>query len=212
MEQLNTEKLIERIEEAKGWLNKAQTEYSNSNPVRGGLILNLAQAEVKHAWELSHQQFVSQNVPQQKRNLKLKYIIPIAASLTLISGLLVGARVAGLFSTTAKSKIPEVASSKAETLNKSTHNVAVTLQPSPAAVTPEALETAALTASPTSIPNTKLPPEIKKGEVSLRKTDVLSHGGTNIIQDKPAIKAVSTLAIDEEALTKEASHSLRVGK
>ena len=50
MAKLDSEKLLDHIEEAKDWLDKAKDEYNKANPVRGGLILNLAQAEVRHAW------------------------------------------------------------------------------------------------------------------------------------------------------------------
>jgi hypothetical protein len=216
MENFDTEKLIERIEEAKNWLDKAETEYSNSNPIRGGLILNLAQAEVKHAWELSNRQFVSENAPQVKPDYKFykfEHVIPVAACLVLLTGLVIGARVAGVFSTTVKSKTPSIAGTKAG-VSKTLPSVAVETPPNPvAAVAPETLEVTAVTSPSDKLPDNKLPEDAGKKTDSLRSSHSLAeHSGTNIIQDKPAIKAVSNLSIDEEALTKEASRSLRVGK
>lgn len=212
MEKFNSGKLIDHIEEAKDWLDKAEIEYSNSNPVRGGLILNLAQAEVKHAWELSHHQFVSNSVSQPKPNYKFKYVIPIAASLVLLTGLIVGARVAGVFSTTEKLKTPNMASLKAGT-SKDLKSIADKTQQTLVSTAPKSNETTALVNPSSNLSNTKLPVGAGKGVNSLRNINTLpEHNGSVIIQDKPTIKAVSKLSIDEDALTKEASHSLRVGK
>ena len=106
MEKFNSEKLIERIEDAKSWLDKAKDEYSKSNPTRGGLILNLAQAEVKYAWELSHHQFVSKSVQQLSRKSKSRYFIPVAASFALLTALVIGVRFGGVFLSTAEKTKP----------------------------------------------------------------------------------------------------------
>jgi hypothetical protein len=214
MEKSNAEILIERIEDAKGWLEKAKAEYSNSNPDRGGLILNLAQAEVKHAWELSHQQYVLKSVPQTSRNRKFKYIIPIAASLALFTSLAIGVRFAGVFSTADKSKTLSMV--------KKTSEVSKDLKPIVSNKAPFAMisektksnETVTQN-SPTPSSSSNVQPAVvaKPNIDSVRYMNSLTHQtGSNVIQNKPTLKAVSKLAIDEDALTKEASHSLRIGE
>ena len=130
MEKINSEKLIERIEEAKDWLDKAKDEYSKSNPARGGLILNLAQAEVKHAWELSHYQFVSKSVQKPNRNRKLRYFIPVAASFVLLAGLVVGVRVGGLLLPTSEKSNP-TSIAKSETGQRKNLKAAVLIKSQP---------------------------------------------------------------------------------
>lgn len=43
------------IQEARGWLERAQESYKNDNPVRGELNLHLAQAEIQRACETSRE-------------------------------------------------------------------------------------------------------------------------------------------------------------
>ena len=68
MKENQASQLIAHIEEAEDWLHKARAEFHQSNPIRGELILNLAQAEVKHAWELSRRQFVLRTSGKDNRN------------------------------------------------------------------------------------------------------------------------------------------------
>ncbi len=221
MEKTKADKLIDKIENAKDWLEKAKDEYKNSNPERAGLILNLAQAEVKHAWELSHEQSVSKTVtPFQRkpaRRSNLKYIIPIAASLVLVAGLGVGARLSGLFSPALKSK-----------------NLSLAQQMKPGAILPNQ-EIATVGKTPPSVAELKTtdqddavaqtelaagnPPvaqpveDTKLHNKQVRYADSMAERAkTSVVDSKPALKAVSRLSIDEDALTKEASHSLRIGK
>ncbi|HEX3048757.1 MAG TPA: hypothetical protein VHY08_28675, partial [Bacillota bacterium] len=80
-------KLVKHIDEAKDWLDKAKQEYTESNPIRGEMILNLAQAEIKYAWELSHVRSVSHNNdPDKPRvlNLRSKLVLPIAATILVV--------------------------------------------------------------------------------------------------------------------------------
>jgi hypothetical protein len=214
MENTNSHKMIEHIEEAKDWLEKAKTEYSNSNPARGGLILNLAHAEVKHAWELSNQQYVSRNIPQLRRNSKLKYVIPAAACLALFGGLLIGARMTGLYPGTVKPKVNQPVVGSATTGSKvlKTDSSAKT-QSNSTLAEPKSTEVIALGNQPAPLAPAKTQAVIKPAANLIRDTDsVLGHAGTEVIQKKPVLKAVSKLSIDEDALAKEASHSLRIGK
>lgn len=211
MDTFNSEKLIERIEEAKDWLDKAKVEYSQSNPARGGLILNLAQAEVKHAWELSHHQFVSKSVQKPDRNPKLRYFIPLAASFVLLTGLVVGVKFGGLsLPIFEKSKPTNIAKSetgqskKAAVLLKSQSNLVL--------VTAKAAEKTTLTIKPNNQSNNKIQVVAKQTADIRTAIPLAGHNELEVSQSKNMLKAVSQLAIDEEALTKEASHSLRNGK
>jgi hypothetical protein len=214
MEKFSSDKLIERIEDAKNWLDKAKDEYSKSNPARGGLILNLAQAEVKHAWELSHDQFVSKSVQQPSRNVKLKYFIAVAASFVLFTALVIGVRLGGVLLPTAeKSKATPIA--KLET-GQSINPKVVALnkdQPSLVSVTPTIVGPTTLASQPNNLANSKIQEVVKQTANSSRIANSLAgDNGSVVAQNKLTIKAVSQLSIDEEALTKEASHSLRIGK
>lgn len=86
--------LLQYIEDAKTWLDKAEDEFNNANSTRGELILSLAQAEVKHAWELSRGQYVSSDekkIPVRRMTL----LIPMAAGLSILligGGLFLSAR------------------------------------------------------------------------------------------------------------------------
>jgi hypothetical protein len=215
MENTNAHKMIEHIEEAKDWLDKAKTEYSNLNPARGGLILNLAHAEVKHAWELSNQQCVSKNIPQLRRNSKLKYMIPVAACLALFGGLLIGARMIGFYPATDKLKANQPVVGSATTGSKVLKTVdSAKTQPNSTLAEPNSTEVIALGNQPAPLAApAQTPSVVKPAADSIRNTDsVLGRAGTEVIQKKPALKAVSKFAIDEDALAKEASHSLRIGK
>lgn len=222
MEKTKADKLIDKIENAKDWLEKAKDEYKNSNPERAGLILNLAQAEVKHAWELSHEQSVSKTVtPFQRepaRRSTLKYIIPIAASLVLVAGLGVGARLSGLFSPALKSKNVSLAqgiNSGATLPNQKIATVGKTSSPSLAELkTTNQDDTVAQTDLAASNPPVTQPAtDTKPNNKQVRYADsVVERAKASVVESKPAIKAVSRLSIDEDALTKEASHSLRIGK
>ena len=222
MEKSNADKLIDRIEDAKDWLEKAKVEYKNSNPERGGLILNLAQAEVKHAWELSHQQYVSKTVTPFNRkpscHSNLKYIIPIAASLVLVTGLGVGVRLSGVFSPTLKSKtVPIVSKTNRQTTLRNQKIVTVNKTPSSSMTGSETKHrddvVAQIQPAPSNTPVAFPTTGIKSNNTQARYADAApERTGINIINSKPVLKEVSKLSIDEDALTKEASHSLRIGK
>ena len=214
MSNFDSEKLIERIEEAKDWLEKAKDEYSKSNPVRGGIILNLAQAEVKHAWELSHHQFVSKSVQRATSKNYIKYWIPVAASIVLFIGLFVGVQ-AGK-----KGIAPELISVK-DSSGKITGINHI-----------ERVDDKAVNENyPSEVLNLNSAVKIseeqsekaKKEDIQLVANESMNstkkqaetqpeHKKQEVISVKSSIKPVSQFSFDEEALTKEASHSLRNGK
>jgi hypothetical protein len=82
-------KVLSHIDEAKNWLDEAKEEYTNSNQARGEMNLNLAQAEVRYAWELSRKQNVIQIDQAEPAKRKRKYL-PAAASILILTGLTVG--------------------------------------------------------------------------------------------------------------------------
>ena len=222
MEKTNADVLIDRIEDAKDWLEKAQVEYKNSNPVRGGLILNLAQAEVKHAWELSHQQYVSKTVTPLNRepsyHSKRKYILPIAASLIVVTGLGVGIRLSGVLAPAQKQKaVPMVQTNHPQEISRKPENMAVSKTTSPSKTvseTEQKYQTVAQThLTPSSTPVVQPAAAMKQNNLAESYTNAAAiRNGSNIVDEKPVLKPVSKLSIDEDALTKEASHSLRIGK
>lgn len=210
MKQMESQKLIEHIEDAKGWLDKAKDYYRQANPVHAEMTLNLAQAEVKHAWELSRGRYVS-NKQTTIVKRKFNHLITVAASILVFFGLLFGFQkghfnrhLAGLFnqkeqngfigsdqkvktlSVNNDQKVFEVDSEK-ETQPELKNSIEPV---SRVAETDEQnqLDTAAVVA-----------------ENSLERSK-----SENIQSQRP--RQVSQFAIDEEALTREASHSLRNGK
>jgi hypothetical protein len=82
--------VITHIEEAKNWLDVAREEYIQSNSIRGDLNLNLAHAEVKCAWELSHNQNVkhTNHLIQKQPTGSARCYLPAAAVSVLILSLL----------------------------------------------------------------------------------------------------------------------------
>jgi hypothetical protein len=219
MEKLKAEQLIDRIEDAKSWLEKAKNEYKNSNHERGGLILSLAQAEVKHAWELSHEQYVSKGREQQSRRQyyypKIRYIIPIAASLVLITGLGVGVRLSGIFHPAVQDKTLPVAqvTSIPKTPITLKEGTAVTVKKTlPVAISETSKDDQNVAQARPTL-NIQPTNSLKGNNTPISCANSLStRTGTGIVEEKPVLKAVSKFSIDEDALTKEASHSLRIGK
>ena len=240
MKTTDSGKLFEHIEEAKGWLDKAK-EQMETNPVHGELILNLAQAEVKCAWELTHQQNVSTNIKkipnkiQKKRNY---YIPAAAASIIIISGLIFGLQ----FGKVSKPETPGIAKSLSGQDNKTDNYVQNTVQsPKPLVNTPviaESKEKPNLNRKPLAIVKSE-PAEVTsnieatKAEVVIESTPVVSsnvsvrttenqkevavnsknESETERTEQNPGrVKPVSQISIDVEALTQEASQTLRKGK
>jgi hypothetical protein len=256
----NTSQVITHIEEAKNWLDEAKEEYTQSNSIRGDLNLNLAQAEVKCAWELSHNQNVNCiNKPIQSQPTgRTNYYLPAVAASVLILSLLS----AGLYLGTGMFKPnPTARADNIKPVRQRPAQIAAVDIPETQAVldnsAKEVERSKRLVNQPKNIPEEKndLPAVDKNPKtnsstrvmvavkpkvipVNSKKTTVpVSRDNTEktIAQVSVAEPAVSTtvksepekpreaaqistkpvlvpLLIDEEALTKEASYSLRNGK
>lgn len=218
MQNLESNKLVGHIEEAKDWLNKAQEEYSQDNPVRGEIILNLAQAEVKHAWELSRQRSVGSYRNHQRSGMRRFSVktLTAAASLLLVLGLAFGmgrflsndtqTKISGNVSHSAASKTPSDVSENSgagpvDTISK--NNPIVFSQPTQNPVASKGEENPnhqTVVDKPTAEPVAAEPEPSKDNTVR-------ENQGS---QTRP--QPVSQLQIDEDALTKEANQSLRQGK
>jgi len=224
----NNDKLIDYLDGAKDWLEKAKVEYNQANPVGGELILNLAQAEIKYAWELSHGNYVSdskKHLPDcNPPDRKFKLILPIAAAFILCIGLGLWIEMGGL---PRNQKVPTLGENATQVLKKpamltirkqntvTVENPLLVTTTSQPAVKPSAQPVAAIELNQSK---TESKPVIDTGE-SERNTNQI--GNTTVanqtrIKESSSIQSnpqpVSRLAIDEEALTNEASHSLRNGK
>lgn len=87
MKDLDSRQVIAHIDEAQNWLDKAKDEYTELNALQGDLHLNLAQAEVRYAWELSYQGNVSRRkvrAPKNGTSIAKSwngYLLPVAAAL-----------------------------------------------------------------------------------------------------------------------------------
>jgi hypothetical protein len=95
MNKSDANKVVSHIDEAKNWLDAAKAKYSQSNRVGGELNLNLAQAEVKYAWELSRRQNVISTVPTTPPRRARKYFPAAAACFLIFLGLTGGLYWAG---------------------------------------------------------------------------------------------------------------------
>jgi hypothetical protein len=216
MKKIDSGILIEHIEEAKDWLNKAKDEYSQANPVRGELILNLAQAEVKYAWELSHRQFVSTK-RELIRNRKINYLVPAAASVIIILGLVFWPRVAKI---SLDSKQPAPAKTQVFTVAKTEVVKPDNVKPELAKVQPSlqmhvvAPVVVAFTSQPVSTvkPDPIQVAEVKTTSPAETVVSEKQRKEKETIRNQSNLQPVSQLSFDEEALAKEASHSLRNGK
>jgi hypothetical protein len=253
--------VITHIEEAKNWLDEAKEEYIQSNGIRGDLNLNLAQAEVKCAWELSRNQNVKhiiQPVPNQPAG-RSNYYLPAAAVSVLILSFLC----AGLYLGTGMLKpkpaakadnikpirltpvqiaaldLPEnqaVADDSARAIerSKSVSNQPQNVpkekldlpviernpKPKPSPRVIAAAEPKAIPAIPekSSAPVSRNHNNVKAiAQVSAAEPAVIPEVKSEPEQSRDAAQihtkpVLVPLLIDEEALTKEASYSLRNGK
>lgn len=238
MRDMDSGRLLAHIDEAKNWLDKAKEEYSGSNRIRGDLHLNLAQAEVKCAWELSRQSDVL-NIDAIRQtsqpSWRQRYILPAAA--VLMAGLMIG----GIFYLQSQRSFGV----KNDSIAQQTE-VAETIKPQPVTLTAPAAQTPPM-ASAQSVPETEVsrpvpvkpdPPVVKVSKVDQSdesKVDEVKYhsvemprnptegivpvaanaiagGRTDSSSVAGKIHPVSSFTIDEEALTKEASKSLRLGK
>jgi len=237
MKKIDSGRLIEHIEEAQNWLDKAKTQYSGANQLRGELNLNLAQAEVRYAWELSrHQGVLMNNKPVAGR--KRIYFIPAAAAGIIILSLIFG------WQARKASFSPEIAHSKpltggvgltkvepAPTPDKSVLTVkpdlsaqtvgrrpeaalAVNQEPTPTVpaeekiLSPRPVSTVKLEVGTTRNTTSVIAEAAKKENNEADIAEIDPRVGVN----QPKTQPVSNLTIDEEALTQEASRSLRNGK
>jgi hypothetical protein len=222
MEKTESGVLIEHIEEAKDWLDKAKDEYSQANNLRGEMILNLAQAEVKHAWELSRHHFVSNNITafDKKKTYPLfrnGYILPAAASIIILLGVIISARMVKINNDSRiLANLPTPSSIKIETAKAEQKGPLVkqeAVEPSKTVsrvepVKPlvqqgsEIKKSTPVTAVAANLTNSTAVEEVGQRDRQELKTNTTSS----------RLQSVSVLSIDEDALTKEASHSLRSGK
>lgn len=220
-------KLVKHIEDAENWLKKAKEEFNQANPVRGELSLNLAQAEVKYVWELSHRQYVSEiKKPAVKR--RIRFFIPAAASIILIVSTTFFVQ-SGKTSLSSQST-GQVGKSRAHDLivnvslmpqktgnNEEVKKQVAQIQPEISRDTENAAKRNSesekiininqLINEPNSIIDDK---EVETSSPQVAET-IEVHERENI-QNQLKLQPVSQLSIDEETLTKEASRSLRNGK
>lgn len=235
-------KLIEHIEEAKSWLDRAK-EHIESNPVQGELILNLAQAEVKCAWELTHHQNVSNNIKKLPSRKKNYYIPAVAASIIVISGIIFSVQLGKSMNPvrnfakntpSEKNVIEEKIQEPKELIQeKQPENLGIIAQKENAHLKLSD-EKPLIAASKEEQKNQIVNQDLKATKPSSQKAtpvEVASKVSSSPKENKPIdiaknipdnermeqqspnkVKPVSQISIDVEALTKEASESLRQGK
>ena len=219
MEGKTATKLMEHIEDAKDWLDKAKDEYNRKNSVKGDLILNLAQAEVKHAWELSRNCFVTNlDASQLSRQRKVNFLLPAAASLVffLLAGTVFWFQ-AEKMSLASRKPVAALKSSsritKLVTLPGET-NLVKSINKSPDLQKVIPVEQSLVRTSNQD----QSKAELAIADSKRQRKQVTAVTITNerpqreVIQNPINTRLESSLSIDEEALTKEASHSLRNGK
>lgn len=207
---MESEKLIEHIEDAKGWLDKAREYYKQANPTHAEMTLNLAQAEVKHAWELSRERYVSKKqttIPKRQFN----NLIAVAASILIFFGLVFGFQkgninkyLAVIFKPTEKSVSvgldSELASAKVNQKDMKAET-SKTVHPSSKNLVEPVSRTA----------KTSQETELQASSTVAADTERERFESENI-QNTVRVRQASQIAIDEDALTQEASRSLRNGK
>lgn len=208
--QFKSEKLMEHIEDAKDWLDKAKEYYQQANPTHAEMILNLAQAEVRHAWELSRARYVLKGeTPIPKR--KFNYTIAAAASILVLLSVIFGYRqgginkyLASIFNPATKNIYVDSGSKPAETKDAQT----VLEVASANQVRGESEDLIEPVSRPAENEGTIEPGDSATiaGDTKLKRSD--SEGVQNTVR----LRQVSQFAIDEDALTQEASRSLRNGK
>ncbi len=205
---LESQKLIEHIEDAKGWLDKAKDYYRQANPTHAEMTLNLAQAEVKHAWELSRERYVSNKQTTHSKR-KFNNLIAVAASILVFFGLVFGFQksdlnkyLASIFKTVDKSGFIDSDSKLAAINNQKVMEI-----DDSKVVKPDLKKSV----EPVSRIKTDEQTELQPTATVAAETK-LERAEPENIQTQTRVRQVSHFAIDEEALTKEASHSLRNGK
>ncbi|TCL62206.1 hypothetical protein EDC14_102757 [Hydrogenispora ethanolica] len=256
MDRNHPEVLIEHIEEAKDWLDKAKSEYIQANPVRGEMILNLAQAEVKHAWELSRHRTVNSNIvtKEQKRTVSShnnNYWLPVAASIIVLVGIIFSTKLVRInyesrnlatlptpTGTVPKAPVENVLSKgivdqvphqlsvpKREVPKQIVSENDVSKESKSVILKPETKQHLTVAETEQSLPQVSVEPETKTKtfpiEIEVKKSESIAVSETKprenlnrpvAVTNQPRLQPAVQLSIDEEALTREASHSLRNGK
>jgi hypothetical protein len=236
----NSNRLLQYIEDAKTWLNKAEKEFSDSNSVRGELILSLAQAEVKHAWELSRGQCVSskeKKVPVRKMSL----MIPMAAGFSI---LLIGSGIFFMVKLWQPGPAPEGNSQLAVHSNLPVHQTVPVIRKTvsePVNLSPTKPSTRISALKPVSKPTvvknvhdkvpvkessaTEQPVTVKNSPTGLKEDKVIAEAvkphveetvhSEPVIQEAAAIQKQPKPALQlpvEDDLTNMATHSLKNGR
>ena len=235
MSDMDSGRLLAHIDEAKNWLDKAKEEYKGSNRIRGDLHLNLAQAEVKCAWELSRRSDVTKIDALRQTDQpswRQRYILPAAA--VLLAGMMVGAALYWQWKQSSEMQSDSIAMETEVTETVKSESVVPTVQSQPVAssqVIPEAAvshpvsvksETAAVKTAKVEKPAESKVDEKREPSIETPRNPsenivpVATHaiGGGRVESSSVAgkIQPVSSFVIDEEALTRKASKSLRLGK
>ncbi|MGE5604511.1 MAG: hypothetical protein ACM3YE_02335 [Bacteroidota bacterium] len=208
--QFRSEKLMEHIEDAKDWLDKAKEYYKQANPTHAEMTLNLAQAEVKHAWELSRERYVSKKkttIPKRKFN----HLIAVAASILVVLGIIFGYRQGEINKYLASIFIPVEENVFVDSGSKPamTKNDQKVFEVENASKVQGELENPIEPVSRPAKSEETIEPQDSTtiaGDTKLKRSD--SEG----IQNTVRMRQASQFAIDEDALTQEASRSLRNGK
>lgn len=208
-QQSESQKLIEHIEDAKGWLEKAKDYYKQANPTHAEMTLNLAQAEVKHAWELSRNRYVTNKQTNFSKH-KFNNLIAVAASILVFFGLIFGLQ---------KSEINKYL---AGIIKPAVKNASIGSNPKLSVVkdNQKEAEEGSFTIRPEFENSVEPVSSISKAEEQVQSEPAATiavdtkpeRSELESIQNQTRVRQVSQFAIDEEALTKEASHSLRNGK
>lgn len=210
LNQFESEKLMEHIEDAKDWLDKAKDYYKQANPTHAEMTLNLAQAEVKYAWELSRQRHVSNKqitIPKRKFN----HLIAAAASVLVMLGLIFWYH-QGETNRYLASNIElsgegvSVDSGSKSSMAKNDQKVLE------AAVPKEVRDESEKLLEPVSRPAGTGATSEPQGASLIPGETERERSGSENVQSTVRIRQASQFTIDEDALTREASRSLRNGK
>ncbi|NLY75199.1 MAG: hypothetical protein GX075_07825 [Firmicutes bacterium] len=204
-----TEKLIEHIEDAKGWLDKASEYYKQANPVHAEMTLNLAQAEVKHVWELSRGRYVSKKQTSLPKR-KFKNLVAVAASILVFFGLLFGFQrdnfhkyLTGVFERSEKKAILDSELKLASDNSQLNVDESAAVQKQPANSVKPVSHAAKDKIEPESEPDSSVAIAVETKQDRAKPEN---------LQNPVRLRRASQFTIDEEALYIEASRSLRSGK
>jgi hypothetical protein len=194
--------------------------------------LNLAQAEVKYAWELSRQQDVS-HIDEKFRNVQRHYWLPAAAAFVIFA--------LGTVLSLQLFHLPNAGGNTIakQTIHSLTKENTATTQPlqtkspvqEPAVIASERVSPVTAQGNNSAVASLSTPnkpaaqkrpalPEVSGSVPVNSESEPVKTAASNPVQNvrtsenatgvKP--QPVSGMSIDEEALTREASNSLRLGK